>query len=106
MPRMIVTRTRPVRYPSGPEGKEYQQGQEFEVLSERDAKAFSLIRAAQLVDDKKKAKADAKVETKVLKAEDKAAEPSKVAPMTTAQAEPLVGTQSGKYKTRDMRSED
>ncbi len=50
MIRMQVTRGRPIRYPSGPTAREYRQGQEFDVLSERDAKALQLIRAAKLVD--------------------------------------------------------
>lgn len=97
MARMVVTRTKPVRYPSGPEGKEYTLGQEFEVASERDAKALGLIRAAALVDDKKKGKVATKVQTAA-----ESSEPATVEPVTVEQAV----EQPKKYSRRDMRAED
>ena len=36
-----------LRYPRGPNGKEYQRGDTFEALSERDKKALVLVGAAQ-----------------------------------------------------------
>ena len=36
-----------LRYPRGPDGREYQRGDTFEVLSERDKKALLLVRVAQ-----------------------------------------------------------
>lgn len=36
-----------LRYPSGPNGREYQRGDTFEALSERDKKALLLVRVAQ-----------------------------------------------------------
>lgn len=46
MSMKLVARKR-LTYPRGPGGKEYQRGDVFEVLSERDKKALLLVRAAQ-----------------------------------------------------------
>lgn len=43
-----------LRYPRGVGGKEYTPGDEFTPLSERDAKAFLLVRAAKESDGKKR----------------------------------------------------
>lgn len=40
-----------LRYPRGPDGKEYNTGDTFTALSERDAKALTLVRAARSASD-------------------------------------------------------
>lgn len=89
-----------LRYPSGPEGKEYQPGQEFTALSDRDAKALTLVRAARAVDapaPKSAAKASPEpiaaqpnlLTTASMKAEDEAPTPA-----------------PRRYRRRDMQPED
>lgn len=39
-----------LHYPSGPSGKEYIAGQDFEALSENDASALTKVRAAKYPD--------------------------------------------------------
>lgn len=45
-----------VKYPHGPSGKEYAPGETFEALSERDAKALSIVGKAEY--GQKKSKTD------------------------------------------------
>lgn len=93
-----------LRYPRGPDGKEYNAGDPFEALCERDAKALKLVRAAR----------DAEVATPA-----KAEEPTK--PPLRRPALPLVQGSLGvegnadespsprrrrTYHRTDMRSED
>jgi len=44
---MKLVAKKKLRYPRGPQGKEYQFGESFVVLSERDRKALLLVGAAQ-----------------------------------------------------------
>lgn len=43
---MKLIATKRLYYPRGPGGKEYQRGETFEAVSERDKKALLLVRAA------------------------------------------------------------
>lgn len=97
--RMKLVANKRLRYPSGPDGKEYNAGQEFTALSERDAKALTLVRAARYADQPAAkptppAPKPQQLHTAALKAE----------PMTT-QESPLVDAPR-RYRRRDLQSED
>lgn len=84
-----------LRYPSGPAGKEYQAGDSFDALSERDAKALTLVRAAQYDDKAKKP------------VKPKATEPQ---PLVTAglkaEDDSTAGDQPRRYRRRDVVPEE
>jgi hypothetical protein len=76
-----------LRYPRGPDGKEYNTGDEFDALSERDVKALTLVRAAREASDELPSLHQARGLT---------AEPAPEAESSN--------TQARRYSRRDMRA--
>lgn len=90
-----------IRYPRGVGGQDRNPGDEFEALSDRDAKALTLIRVAKVVEAPRRGRPP-KTETRELKAE--APEPQ-VTPWkdwpSEEKSEPV-----RRYRRRDMNPED
>lgn len=85
-----------LRHPRGPDGKEYAPGDSFEA-SERDAKAYVLVRAA------KDAPQDAEKPRRGRPPKERAVSTNA---MTTEGASGLVHDDGPRYARRDMRPED
>lgn len=98
MARMVVTREKPVRYPvSGPDGKEYKKGEEFDTLSDRDAETFRKIGAARLASNAPAVK-PAGLFTQQMRVE------APADPMQTQDA--LQQPANGRYSRRDLRAKE
>lgn len=98
MPKLVALKR--LRYPRGPQGKEYNIGDSFDVLSDRDAKALTLIRVARAESD------EPEKPKPVLRTTAMRAEPVRppAAPMTTESASEV--TRSPRYRRRDQQAED
>jgi hypothetical protein len=87
---MMLRALSKVRYPSGRSGKEYNVGETFEALSERDANILIAVKLAELAPSRASRK------TLGLKA---------AGSTSDAGAEPAQAV-AGTYNRRDMRAED
>lgn len=102
-----LTALKRLRYPRGPDGKEYEAGQDFVVLSERDAKALTLVRAAKPAGSGKVKATKAPVESKVLKpmAEGGAPDPTASPSLDLGGAQPAPGERR-RYMRRDLEAKE
>jgi len=93
-------------YPRGFGGVEYNAGDKFEALSDRDAKALTLVRAARIDDgtmqevQSQRAKPSSKLVTQNMQAE----QPETRLPVMTT--EDMPSEPKKRYLRRDLRSED
>jgi hypothetical protein len=97
---------RRLRYPRGIGGKEYEAGDTFDALSDRDAKALTLIRAARDADEKPPSRAPqsrpARLVQQTVEPEDTG---QPVAPMSTQTTAPLTD-RPRRYRRSDMQPDD
>lgn len=97
---MKLVALKKLRYPRGVEGKEYNPGDEFTSLSERDTQALTLIRVAKLAEQKQaETKKPAARRAPVVTEEMTAEPPVAPTPMTTADV-PTAGPKQ--YLRRDV----
>lgn len=106
MPTLIATKR--LRYPRGVDGKEYNAGDSFEALSERDAKALTLVGAAK-ANAPKAAAAPAKstISTRAMMPATAPDIPDFLVRQEPPQAAaPRDETEPPTYRRRDLRAED
>lgn len=88
---MKLVALKKLRYPRGPDGVEYKEGDFFTAYSERDAKALTLVRAAKNAPDEVVVVRPAAITT---------------AAMSTETFEKPADTPRRRYTRRDVRAED
>ena len=92
-----------VKYPHGPTGREYAPGEKFEALSDRDAKALSLVGKAKILEVKKANPVD--LPDEVMKPKAKAMEPEPAPQEAPVEAD--VPLRRGRfYQRRDMKARE
>jgi hypothetical protein len=90
--RVSMIAAKRVKYPHGPDGREYRAGEDFEALSERDAKGLYVSGAARYAAPfEKKARSVVDIPKRAVKA---------VEPEVAEEPAPLSGT----YLRRDMQA--
>ena len=92
-----------VKYPHGPTGRAYAPGEKFEALSDRDAKALSLVGKAKILEDKKANPVDLPAE--VMKPKAKAMKADEPEPKEEPAAADVPLRRGRFYHRRDMKAE-